>query len=322
LENRQQRLRKSAAAGESERSILHLLRQVDSALARLESNEYGRCLVCNEAVDDLDLRMNALLEYCLCRLTPSQQRALEDDLEVARRIQAGLLPDPDLGVPGWETFYGYEPAGVVSGDYCDLWGGTNHEAGIVHFAVGDVSGKGIAPSLLMAHIQAAFRSLLEVGMPLAELVGSVNRRLLQASLSSHYATLVCGRAGLDGRVEIVNAGHSPPLVVQGAAVGAVGATGYPVGLVGDHPYDVTNFRLEEGDALVLYSDGVTEARGPQDEEYGQERLERLLSERGEGLSPRHLVRAIRDDVGRFRVDPTRVDDLTILVLQRSRAGTV
>ncbi len=319
LEDRRRRLRASVAADGSERNIVRLLQRVDSALTQLEVDGYARCLICNDPVDEEDLKVNALLEYCLCKLTPPQQRALEDDLEVARRIQSALLPDPDLAVAGWETFYGYEPAGVVSGDYCDLWARPD-ETGTVYFAVGDVSGKGIAASLLMAHIQAAFRSLLESGTPLAELVGRVNRQLLQAAIPSHYATLVCGRASASGRVEIVNAGHCPPLVARRNSVDAVGATGYPIGLVGEHPYDVAQVQLDEGDALVLYSDGLTEARGADGEEYGQERIERLLAERMRGSAPRQIVREVRADMVRFLGDAARADDLTILALRRSGNG--
>jgi sigma-B regulation protein RsbU (phosphoserine phosphatase) len=317
LEDRRGRLRSGISADGSERDLVLLLEQVDAALTRFETGEYGRCLICHESVLEEDLGRNPLLEYCLCNLTREQQRALEHDLELARRLQSGLLPDPDVAVGGWRASYGYEPAGVVSGDYCDLWVRSD-EADTVYFAVGDVTGKGVAASLLMSHIQAAFRALAEAETPLADLVGRVNRQLLRAEIPSHYATLVCGRAGADGRVEIVNAGHCPPLVARGGAVDAVGPTGYPIGLVGEHLYDVTHLALEEGDTLVLYSDGLTEARGPGGEEYGQERLESLLSRRTNGTTPRSLVRAIRGDLIEFLGGSEHADDLTLLVLRRGR----
>ncbi len=319
LEDRQARLRAGIAANGSERELVRLLKQVDSALARLDTDAFARCLVCSGRVDESDLLGNPLLEYCLCGLTPQQQQALEHDLELARRIQSALLPDPDVTVGAWGASYSFEPAGVVSGDYCDLWVRPD-EPGVLYFAVGDVSGKGVAASLLMAHIQAAFRSLLETGTPLADLVRRVDRRLLDASIPSHYATLVCGRAGADGRVEIVNAGHCPPLVARGAAVDAIGPTGYPIGLVGEETYDVARFRMEEGDALLLYTDGVTEARGPGREEYGQERLESLLARRTVDSTPRRLVRAVRGDLGRFVGDSALADDVTVLALRRSTSG--
>ncbi len=322
LEDRRTRLRAGVAANGSEKDFVRLLQQVDSALSRLDTDTdaYARCLVCLEHVDESDLQHNPLLEYCLCSLTSQQQRALEHDLELARRIQAALLPDPDFHAGQWEASYSYEPAGVVSGDYCDLWT-VPREGGAVYFAVGDVSGKGVAASLLMAHIQAAFRSLLDAGMPLADLVGRVNRRLLEASIPTHYATLACGRAGADGRVEIVNAGHCPPLVARGSVIDSIGPTGYPIGLVGEHDYEVSHAQMDDGDALVLYTDGLTEALGPDGEEYGQQRVERLLAERARATTPRRLVLAVRGDVTRFIGDSARADDVTVLVLRRSTNGS-
>jgi sigma-B regulation protein RsbU (phosphoserine phosphatase) len=302
--------------------LVSLLQQVDSALDRLETEEYARCLVCGEHVDDKDLLRNPLMEYCLCSLSPAQQRALEHDLKLARRIQAGLLPVPHLRSSGWEAFYLYEPAGVVSGDYCDLWSRNGGES-TVHFAVGDVAGKGLASSILMAHLQAAFRSLLGASVPLSDLVARINRQLLDAGISTHYATLACGRLGEDGQVEMVNAGHCPPIVVRENGIETIGPTGVPVGLLADKPYEVHNFRLAAGENIVLYTDGLTEAQqdeastNPEDGEYGAERLVRFLSTQGRGLEPNALVRAIREDLTAFLDGAKHEDDLTILVVQRT-----
>ncbi len=315
LEDRRTRLAGAIATTDSDSGLVQLLQQVDTALSKLGTDDYGICLVCEEPVADQDLLGNPLLRYCLCDFTREQQRALEHDLELARRIQGALLPDPDLRASGWEAYYRYEPAGPVSGDYCDLWTDPDEE-GTVYFAVGDVSGKGVAASLLMAHLQAAFRSLASVGLPLAELVDRVNRQLLAATIPTHYATLVFGRANADGRVELVNAGHCPPLVIRGGVIEALGATGFPIGLLGDRAYEVQRLRLREGDTLVLYTDGLTEARGSEGEEYGQERIEELLR-RQVGSGPRALVQAVRGGLASFLGDATRTDDLTVLALTRA-----
>ena len=318
LEDRRQRLDARITVEGPDADLVRLLRQVDSALSRFDTEDYARCLVCKEHVEDADLRLNPLLEYCLCGLNPEQERALQNDLELARRIQASLLPDPDLVAAGWEASYRYEPAGIVSGDFCDLWvrpGDTD----AVYFAVGDVAGKGVAASLLMAHLQAAFRSLADADVPLAELVGRLNRQLLGASIPTHYATLACGRACSDGSVEIVNAGHCPPLISRGAHIERVGATGFPVGLVGESPYEVARLQLDPGDTMLLYTDGLSEARLPSGEEYGTERIERVLSERASGPIARHIVRGLRGDLAGFLGDVQRADDLTLLVLRRPEA---
>lgn len=316
LTDRQARLHEAISLDATEGNLVHLLQQVDSALARLGTDDYAQCLVCHEPVDEEDLRRNPLLEYCLCNLSPREQRALEHDLGLARRIQTGLLPDPLQTVAGWESWYHYQPSGVVSGDYCDLWSPPN-EADTLYFAVGDVSGKGVAASLLMAHLQAALRSLVGAGVPLGELVARMNRQLLDAGITTHFATLACGRLSADGRVEIVNAGHCPPVVVRTGGIEVVDATGFPVGLLADKPYDVAELTLSQGESLVLYTDGLTEARNPEDDEYGQERLERLL-ERHAGRDSRahELVRAAGRDLGLFLNGAVLLDDLTIMALRR------
>lgn len=316
LEDRRARLRLAVEVAEPENRLVELLQQVDTALARLGTAEYARCLVCGGHVGEAELVRNPLLEYCLCEFTPGQQRALESDLNLARRLQAALLPDPDVRLAGWEAHYRYEPAGFVSGDYCDLWTAPEDPASI-HFAVGDVAGKGVAASLLMAHLQAALRSLIGAGVPLADLVARVNRQLLEAGIATHYATLACGRLGENGDVEMVNAGHCPPVILRGRALESLGPTGVPVGLLADQPFAVHQFRLRKGESLVLYTDGLTEARAGDAEEYGTERLEQVLANHPEVATPRPLVKAIRDDLARFLGGAASQDDLTILAVQRS-----
>lgn len=315
LEDRSARLSASITREGSDADLVQLLRQVDSALARLGTDDYARCLVCDGHVDESELRFNPLAEYCLCALSAEQERALQRDLERARRIQAALLPDPELESAGWQASYRYEPAGIVSGDFCDLWVPPG-EPDCICFAVGDVAGKGVAASLLMAHLQAAIRSLVDAGVPLDDLVRRVNRQLLGASIPSHYATLACGCAHADGAVEIVNAGHCPPLVARAHGIDRVEATGFPVGLVGERPYEVARLSLEPGDTLFLYTDGLSEARLPGGEEYGEGRIREALAAHAGAGRPRHVVRELRRDLERFLGETPREDDLTLLVLQR------
>jgi phosphoserine phosphatase RsbU/P len=314
LSDRQIRLRRAISHDRSEDQLVRLLEQVDSALARMDAGDYARCLVCGDDVTDKDLLQNPLLQYCLCDLTPQEQRALEQDLQLARQIQAGLLPDPHFVSSSWEAYFRYEPLGMVSGDFCDLWTQPG-EPDTVYFAVGDVSGKGVAASLLMSHLQAAFRSLLETGVPLSTLVERVNRQLLRASIPSHYATLACGRLAANGAVEIVNAGHCAPVIVRSTGIETIVSAGFPVGLLADRSYELNQFTLAPGDALVLYTDGLTEA-GPS-EEFGMDRLQRVLRDRSRDAGPREMVSIIRRALSTFLGEASVADDLTIMVVQRS-----
>jgi sigma-B regulation protein RsbU (phosphoserine phosphatase) len=322
LSDRQNRLRSALSSDRDEDQLVRLLEQVDSALARMDAGDYAQCLVCGDDVNDKDLLQNPLLQYCLCDLTPQQQRALEQDLQLARQIQAGLLPEPHFVSAGWEAYFRYEPLGMVSGDFCDLWTQPG-EPDTVYFAVGDVSGKGVAASLLMSHLQAAFRSLLEAGvpLPLSTLVERVNRQLFRASIPTHYATLACGRLAPNGDVEIVNAGHCPPLIVRSTGIDSIATTGFPVGLLADRSYELNQFKLDHGDTLVLYTDGLTEAG--RNEEFGFDRLQRVLAQRSSDAGrtgPRELVFTIRQALATFLGEAPVADDLTIMAVQRSHRG--
>jgi sigma-B regulation protein RsbU (phosphoserine phosphatase) len=101
----------------------------------------------------------------------------------------------------------------------------------LHFALGDVSGKGVAASMLMAHLNAMFRTLISINLPLEQMMERASRVFCESTLPTQYATLVCGRATNDGDVEVCNAGHLPPLVIQRGEVTSIAATGLPVGVL-------------------------------------------------------------------------------------------
>src|SRR5437867_13421704 len=126
--------------------------------------------------------------------------------------------------------------------------------------MGDVSGKGVAAALLMAHINASFRSLIDIGVSIEQFVERANRLLMERVVSLHYATLACGRAGDDGGVEICNAGHCAPVLVHRGEVEMLEATGVPVGMMEEQRYSVERRALEAGHLFFLYTHGITEAR--------------------------------------------------------------
>ena len=116
LLTRRSRLEQFLDASPADQQIKQLLRQVDDALARLDGDSYGLCDVCHEPIETGRLIADPLVCFCLDHLTPDQQKALESDIEVASRIQRGLLPPRDMQVPGWQTDYHYEGASIVCGD--------------------------------------------------------------------------------------------------------------------------------------------------------------------------------------------------------------
>ncbi|MEK6300683.1 MAG: SpoIIE family protein phosphatase [Acidobacteriota bacterium] len=292
--------------------LVHLLHELNSALDRMDQGTYGTCAICDGPMTK-DIVVDPLARYCLDCLTSAEVQALQHDLDSVSEIQCEMLPKRDFSFAGWEACYHYEALGPVSGDYCDLLRADN---GDLFFLFGDVAGKGIAASMLMAHLSATFRSLITVDLPVNQLVERANKIFSESTMPAYFATLVCGRASSSGEVELCNAGHLPPLLIRGGEVTTLEATGLPLGLFCREEYAVTRLKLEKDDSLLLYTDGVTEARDPLDGEYGSERLLRLASAY-QSLAPQQLVAACLADVRDFRAGAPRNDDLTVMAIRRS-----
>ena len=306
---RRQKLEAAAVKSQTV-NLLQLLEEVDKALERVEGGSYGLCEECHGTVEAGRLLADPLTRFCLDCLKPAEQRALEQDLQLAARIQAGLLPRQDLVAGGWKTSYHYEPAGLVSGDYCDLL----HDGRHLYFMVGDVSGKGVAASMLMANLHAMFRVLVPTGLPLAQLVERANHIFSGSTLPTQYATLIVGRADEYGNVEICNGGHVYPLHVGKNGVNVIQSTGLPVGLFHDQKFSTTTITLAPNDALVLYTDGVSEAENPSGAQYADSYLKELLTA-CHTLSSREIIERCIKEVLAFRAGSPRLDDQTILAMQ-------
>ena len=316
LMDRRRKLENAAQSDTASADVARLLVEVDAALARMDEGTYGLCEVCHDPVEIDRLIADPLVRFCIDHLTPREQRALEDDLALAARIQRELLPKADTRVDGWEISYVYHPARVVSGDYCDL---INSSDGAFFFMLGDVSGKGVAASMLMAHLHALYRSLVLTGLSLASLMERASRVFCESTLPTHYATLVGGRAEPSGEIEICNAGHPPPLVVTRDGVSDIQATGLPVGLFCEERFSTVRVRLATDDALLLYTDGVSEARDEAGVEYGRERLRQLLASCHRRPAADVLGMCL-DDLRRFRGRTAATDDLTLMVVRRNLAA--
>lgn len=315
LQKRREELTTASAATLAAAPFMDLLQEVDSAIHRMDEGTYGICEVCNDSIEKERLIADPLVRLCLDHLSTAEQRALERDLELAARIQRGLLPEPHVRFQDWHIQYEYKPAGVVSGDYCDLILPSNGDGKLV-FLLGDVAGKGVAASLLMTHLHAMFRSLSGVGLELDKLLELANRVFCESTIAGQYATLICGRAGRAGELEIGSAGHSPALHVSKGGVNQVGATGLPLGMFSTSRYTIRRVRLEPGDSLLLFTDGISEARNPSGAEYGVAQISRAAGER-HGWVPRELLAACLKDVQGFSAGTKQADDQTLMVLHRA-----
>lgn len=310
LQERKHRLEAAILHQPKHAGLGGLLREVDAALERMTNGTYGLCDACHEPIETDRLLADPLQCYCLAHLTDSQLTALQRDLDLAAKVQRNLLPPAGLRAGGWETSYHYAPLGPVSGDYCDLI----PSDGELFFVLGDVSGKGVAASMLMTQLHALFRSLNRMPLPLDEIVAHANRVFCESSLAGHYATLVCGKAKPSGEVELHNAGHLPAVALKRSGVSCIESTGLPLGMFCEVSISKTQLRLEPEEMLLLFTDGFSEARCA-DEEYGVDRIAELLH-RQEGKSPAEVIAACLRDMSSF-ADSAPFDDVTLLAIQRA-----
>jgi sigma-B regulation protein RsbU (phosphoserine phosphatase) len=302
----------AAAASVSADYVRDLLAEVDAALERIDAGTYGLCESCHDTIEADRLQANPMVRFCLDHLNATERNAHQQDLDLATQIQTRLLPPCSFALKEWDTHYHYEPVGAVGGDYCEVT--ALEDDGSLFVAVGDVSGKGVAASLLMTHLSAILRSLLSLRLPLAELMSRANRVFCESTLSNHYATLVCGRATARG-VELCNAGHCPPLLLRRDAIERPPSAGLPLGLFCGSLYPVIEVSLAEGESLVLYSDGLSEAENAEGGEFGEAGLSHSLR-RHFGGSAKALADGVMQDVGQFRGACRPTDDLTLLVVRR------
>lgn len=310
LVERRERLEIAKSQNVFDANFSRLLSEVDAALMRFEKGTYGLCEECHDPIEPERLLADPLVRVCLGDLTEKQRQSLEDDLELAAVIQNGLLPRTDFISDFVNVDFVYQPAGIVSGDYVDV---IRHD-GELYFILGDVSGKGMAASLLMSNLHAMFHSLVPLGLPLHELMSRANRLFCESTLANQYATLILGKINNKGEVEVCNAGHLPPVIVKDGETVKIDGTGLPLGLFCDSNFAASCVKLNGGDTILLYTDGVTEAVDPAEQEFGFDRLLETLKDAFQHDTAK-LVSSSLQAVDGFRGSAARHDDLTIMALK-------
>ncbi len=240
--------------------------------------------------------------------------SLKRDLEVAREIQLAMLPDGTWAAPGVEASGLTRPANTVGGDFYDI---LPQDDGRVIIALGDVAGKASPAALLMALFLAMLRTLVDERLAPSELVRRLNIQVAKHAPPSRFITLFLGSFDpRTGDLEFVNAGQTPPLLLRASgAVEKLATGGIALAMFEQSTYESGHVRLDPGDALVMYSDGITEAEAPNGqmfEELGLEAAVRAVP----GVSAGVLGRAVFAAVDHFRQGERLADDLTVLVLSR------
>jgi len=273
-------------------------------------------------IGEFDLRLwGGLLIFVVLLLELADRVVMKRDLEIAKDIQAWLLPGAPLQIPGYQIAYATRPANTVAGDYYDviLRPGRSLSEDRILFVVADVAGKSIPAAMLMATFQASLRTLSTSGVALAELVAGVNRYACSNSMGGVRFTTAF-LAELDpatGDIVYVNAGHNVPILRKSSgARERLEAGGIPVGIFAESHYELRTTRLDRGDWLVIFTDGVVEAVNQKDEEYGEPALIRMV-DRESGSAPAELLRSLLADLDRHVGNTPQHDDITCLLLKRT-----
>lgn len=265
--------------------------------------------------------INATVEALQGWIAEAEMR-LDSELEAARAIQESALPrtfPPYPEISKFDLYAIMDAAREVGGDFYDFFlvGESGPDSGKVAFLVADVSGKGVPAALFMMEAKAQVRRELQSGMELSQAIETASRALAEGNSTFTFVTMWVGVLDYEtGRVEYVNAGHNPPLLWQEKTGWSQlkNRSGLPLGLPISHSYSTYSLDCSAGGKLLLYTDGVTEAKSEDDERYGDARLADVANASA-GEHPEALVKAVRRDVASFARGAEQFDDITILALE-------
>jgi len=243
----------------------------------------------------------------------TEKARMERELQLAAEIQRALLPEAMQSGPHFDVAAASIPCRSIGGDFFDYF---NLAEGRFGFTLGDVAGKGPSAALLTAMIQGAFAAQVASTDSPAALMAHINRTLIRRAIQSRFVTVMYGVLGADGRLTYSNAGHNPPILVGRNGVRRFETGGLILGLFPHATYEEETVQLEDGDTLVVFSDGVTEALNEAGDEFGEERLLRCVGEHL-GCATDVLLDTILATVRTFAASATQNDDVTALVLRYS-----
>lgn len=254
------------------------------------------------------------------RHTEAHLGALKEEMDYAGRLQARILPTDFPDDPRCQIFASTKAAKDVGGDFYDIFPVDKDHLG---FLIADVSGKGIAAAIFMAIsrtiINVIAQSAEEGGFSPANVLGHANRLICRENPEMFFVTLMCGRVDMHtGEVIYANAGHMPPILI--GADGRVGELPLTQESMAVGVHEALEFHnetaiIQPGDALYMYTDGVSEANDESGHVYGLERLLEILRAQGVGKNPRQLTAAVWDELEKFRGESGQYDDVTQLAVK-------
>jgi len=240
------------------------------------------------------------------------KRKMDEQLSIAREIQQALLPKPELELTYARAYSHNIPCYQIGGDFFDYFNLENERFG---FAIGDVAGKGLPAALLASLVQGIFSAQSFTDASLSDVISKVNHNLALRGPGNRFVTFFFGILDPEGNCTYVNAGHNPPiLVLQDGTMKELTEGGMVLGLFTEAQYESGKIRLQPGDHIVLFTDGIVEALNSAEEEFGMERLVELLKKNAQSSSTEILTQ-VREAVLSFSANAPQHDDITLMVLE-------
>jgi sigma-B regulation protein RsbU (phosphoserine phosphatase) len=282
---------------------------------------------------DLSSSFNTMTENLERLLAVAKEKErLQAEIEIAREVQEQLYPKTAPVMRTLHIIGMCQPARMVSGDYYDYQAVPGNKLAI---AIGDVAGKGISAALLMASIQSALRMELraslervaELAAPshtqvngfrlsTAQMVSDLNQQLYATTSAEKYATFCLALYDEEsGTVTYTNAGHLPPILIRNGTATSLDVNGTVVGAFPFSKYDESRVKLESGDLLVCYTDGITEPENEYGEMFGEERLIELVSKHAEREDTK-IIETVMEAVRQWTHSPELTDDMTVLLARK------
>jgi len=280
---------------------------------RLDSKDFSE-----ENFQFIEIITNTLtvaLENHRLFLEAIEKKKIDIDLNLALEIQRKLLPKNNPAIEGYDIYGTSIPSKKVSGDYYDYIKINKDETLII---IADISGKGIPAALLMANLQAAIRSIANLGLTLNTMLHNINSLLYENSAPEKFATLFIAKLNAKkNSFEYINAGHNPPLLINnGSVVKELIEGGIILGIIPDIPdFESETIQLSHGDRILLYTDGVTEAMNDKDEEFGLEKLEEIV--KLDFGSSEKTVENILSAIKKFTQNQIQFDDITLITITKN-----
>jgi serine phosphatase RsbU (regulator of sigma subunit) len=280
---------------------------MDSRLAPADLSSGNR-----ELLQTLALEASTILENARLLEEERSKQRIEEELNVAREIQQSLLPKA-LPTKGWFRAAGSSRSShEVGGDYFDI---RALNPGAWSTVIADVSGKGVSSALLASLLQGAFLLGSESDLPIPAMMARINHFLNIRTQGEKYATVFYSVLDRDGTLQWANAGHPPPLVVSArGGVRELNSTGLPLGMLQEAVYTSNETQLEPGDAIVLYSDGLSEARNEEGQHFGEAAIRKIIAGSRAG-SCGEIHQALLDAAEAFTEGSVLEDDMTLVVVE-------